>query len=676
MSSSDLSELTLDVSTDDEALHAPVNKTKLDHYFNHGSNATQTPPPLKKKRPPSPPHEYVLADNPDIAFICMFRSRFSDAFQKSLPHYGPQDIENGVVGPIPGEHVERLLCALLGLVLNRKKDIECVVAPFNFPSSASGPYHGHYTRALEEAIHAHTNQWPTAWQGRNPLHGGGSFNNMNDEQRLTLMKSLIIWSLESSDAVKAIIKESYKQTRHDDDLNQPLSVQPWGRDGDKRRFWLIEGQDDTHFRLYRDSNRALKHNTWRSIAGTVDEVKEVADKLGEENTQASRRLRDRILAAIPRFEASEEVSPRYIKERYQNYLTLGQKRRRRDYRLARKAQFIRPEPGFSLYEGRTRGKRIRYTYSDEEGAGSDGVSGGRSNRNSGISSPAEPAGPKYTASGRQIRSRHGRLYGESLSSGKHEPREANGGSHIDIYNGEDDRHTRGRPRRVAQSNGVKSNARARETSNGLDLSSDSDHPSDDTFSGHEWDGGDEDEPNTFAEDDEEDVDMSDESDSRDSLGDTDAHRSLIVSLRYAKVGSSPAPAEGVVPKESANHATALRAQSAATANVANMLDVPPPAPPQSAPTNVDQPPRSSGQEAIPSQPTPSGQAEYPSGYEPPLNTFQHGPQRAPSLVAQPSLPVSTIKSVLINQAVSPASDKPPPSHYPTPGRAPPSVSLP
>ena len=86
-------------------------------------------------------------------------------------------------------------------------------------------------------------------------------------------------------------------------------MQAWGRDGDKRRFWLIEGQDDTHFRLYRESNPALKNITWRSLAGTIDEVKEVAQRLDEENTQASRRLRDRINAAIPRFEASEEVSP-------------------------------------------------------------------------------------------------------------------------------------------------------------------------------------------------------------------------------------------------------------------------------------------------------------------------------------------------------------------------------
>jgi hypothetical protein len=54
----------------------------------------------------------------------MFRSRFSEAFPKSLPHYGPQDIEKGVTDIAPGDHIERLLCALIGLVLNRKKDVE------------------------------------------------------------------------------------------------------------------------------------------------------------------------------------------------------------------------------------------------------------------------------------------------------------------------------------------------------------------------------------------------------------------------------------------------------------------------------------------------------------------------------------------------------------------------
>lgn len=59
----------------------------------------------------------------------MFRARFSEVFPRSLPHYGPQDIEKGVSEPVPGDHIERLLCALLGLVLNRKKDVEYACHP-------------------------------------------------------------------------------------------------------------------------------------------------------------------------------------------------------------------------------------------------------------------------------------------------------------------------------------------------------------------------------------------------------------------------------------------------------------------------------------------------------------------------------------------------------------------
>lgn len=124
---------------------------------------------------------------------------------------------------------------------------------------------------------------------------------------MRLLKALILWSLSSSEAVQAKIKESYKQARHDDDLNQPLSVQPWGRDSLKRRYWLIEGHDDTNFRLYRESNPALKHNTWWSIAGSIPELEAVVEKLEGEKGTNSKKLSERIRASIPRFEASEEV---------------------------------------------------------------------------------------------------------------------------------------------------------------------------------------------------------------------------------------------------------------------------------------------------------------------------------------------------------------------------------
>lgn len=79
-----------------------------------------------------------------------------------------------------------------------------------------------------------------------------------------------------------------------------------------------------------------------------------------------------------------------------------QKRRRREYRQAQKARFKRPEPGYSSYEGRTRGKRIKYNYSDDEDFLTDS-SYRRSARNTGTNTPTEPAGPVTTASGRQIK---------------------------------------------------------------------------------------------------------------------------------------------------------------------------------------------------------------------------------------------------------------------------------
>lgn len=43
----------------------------------------------------------------------------------------------------------------------------------------------HYTRPLEEAIQTHQSQWPKAWQGKNPLHGGRSFATMAPEERVS-----------------------------------------------------------------------------------------------------------------------------------------------------------------------------------------------------------------------------------------------------------------------------------------------------------------------------------------------------------------------------------------------------------------------------------------------------------------------------------------------------------
>ncbi|KAI0481148.1 hypothetical protein GGR56DRAFT_306551 [Xylariaceae sp. FL0804] len=328
------------------------------------------PSPPPRKRSPSPPHDYVLADNADIAFLVMFRSRFNDVFPKSLANFGPQELERGVTESLPGDRVEQFLCAVLGLLLNRKQDVKP----------------GHYHRALEDAISTHKNQWPQEWEARNPLAGGSNFTTMKPTERLALLRTLVLWALSSSETVKSVINQSYKQNRREDDINQPLSVQPWGSDSDKRRYFLIEGLDDTHFRVYRESNPAGFNRTWWSVAGSIEELKTLAEKLQTaDGGPKARKLAQQMLAAVPRFEATEE------------------KRRRREYRLMQKERFKRPEPGFSMYEGRTRGKRMKYTYSDDEDFLTDSSGVRRSARNTGARPSAEPAGPVTTASGRQVK---------------------------------------------------------------------------------------------------------------------------------------------------------------------------------------------------------------------------------------------------------------------------------
>lgn len=126
-----------------------------------------------------------------------------------------------------------------------------------------------------------------------------------------------MWALSSSEVVSGIIKDRYKQNRHADDENQPLSVQPWGADGDKRRYFLIQGLDDTGFRVYREAHRYTKNAQWWSVAGSIDEVKALAEKLEKvDGTQAARRLSVKMMNAIPMFEATEEVRNAHLATQY------------------------------------------------------------------------------------------------------------------------------------------------------------------------------------------------------------------------------------------------------------------------------------------------------------------------------------------------------------------------
>ena len=232
-------------------------------------------------------------------------------------------------------------------------------------------------------------------------------------------------------------------------------------------------------------------------------------------------------------------------------LTAEQKRKRRDYRLARKAQFTRPELGFSLYEGRTRGKRMKYTFSDEEEGVSDAQSTRRSNRHSGVSTPAEPAGPTFTASGRRVRSRHGGAYGETMLTGKQdEPGTSRNRSYdtvVDDEGDEEDAHTGVRTRGGASRKSAGQSLRSRARINQYNDIDNMDEESDATSSGGEWDGGDDDDDEVDdhgGNGDDEDTDMSDDNTSDgpeevDTNATNEKQDSLVVSLRYRQKKAQP-----------------------------------------------------------------------------------------------------------------------------------------
>lgn len=302
-------------------------------------------------------------------------------------------------------------------------------------------------------------------------------------------------------------------------------MQPWGVDGEKRRYWLVEGQNDTSFRVYREENPLKKKKVkWFSVAGSIDDLKDVAKKLEEEDGRKdAKALGERMLNAVPRFEASEVVRTYYLY--YPDYLLMiTKKRKRREYKANRDQAFRRPDPGFSLYEGRTRGKRLRYTFSDEEDMDSDNLGARRSARTSGRETPAVPSGPTVTASGRQVRSRATGLYGETLLSGQVSDRASPAtGDYVrsDVSEEPQRPHAHGRSTRAA-ANGRPSRR----------------IESDDEEDATSWDGGDEDED----EPEQMELDDDEEDQAEESSEEEEEPRTLMVTLRYGKGASNPSSA--------------------------------------------------------------------------------------------------------------------------------------
>jgi hypothetical protein len=231
-----------------------------------------------------------------------------------------------------------------------------------------------------------------------------------------------------------------------------------------------------------------------------------------------------------------------------------------------------------MYEGRTRGKRMRYTYDDAEDEDedenenfSDATSNRRSARQSGRNTPTE-VGPQYTASGRQVKPRQGGEYGASLLSNQvtspdelgpefREDKEASDSEQPVRGGARAGRATRGGDKGGSLKKRKRINADDEDEGSLDDLSDDA------PPSGDEWD--------SQANDDADDA-MPDADEDSDLLEDEDAEpKSLVVTLKTNGMakgsGTSPvveakpveeSAAPGVPKVESAPSAAADESQSA------------------------------------------------------------------------------------------------------------------
>jgi hypothetical protein len=180
---------------------------------------------------------------------------------------------------------------------------------------------------------------------------------------------------------------------------------------------------------------------------------------------------------------------------------------------------------------------MRYTYSDDD-YGSDGVSSRRSARESGISTPME-TGPTVTASGRQVKSRVGGMYGESILVDQRKELERIAGEGHFTETSEDMPTTmpNGRGMRTSRSGREVKPPRLRYGDDAV-----SDESDEAQSSGKEWSGDenepDESEPDFDDEEEEEDEDMDGDA---DDIEDENTQESLVVQLRYRK-GAQQMPA--------------------------------------------------------------------------------------------------------------------------------------
>ena len=263
---------------------------------------------------------------------------------------------------------------------------------------------------------------------------------------------------------------------------------------------------------------------------------------------------------------------------------------------------------------------MRYTYDEEElDDDSEATGTRRSTRNSGVATPADQSRPTTTLSGRQVRSRVGGMYGESLLSGQNT--DARSTPATDISD---------EPVRASRSGRAGVNRRVDEDA--------------ETSSEGEWDGGDEDEPDEPMED----LDDEEEASEDDGSDEEMEPRSLVVALRYGK-GRSPSLQPTEVPKPAAKVEVVIPKPSPLSQTTTIT-------PESSAPTGYLTPASTVNGTNGSAQPTPQhAPAAPPTNGLPPLHSVVPASMKKQSQLPFQPMPQHNLKPVVPQQSSAPTT---------------------
>ncbi|KAI8091042.1 uncharacterized protein B0P05DRAFT_528499 [Gilbertella persicaria] len=228
----------------------------------------------------------------EIAFIYSFACTFNKQHDIApnffkLPDFTPEELEQELRKE-ESELVHGIICACLGNTLNRKNPVES------------------YKMALQQLVQDKIKAYEIDFES-NPLVKQ-PFSTLSIDIKLSILRSLVEWQLQDSQAVKNIIEFCYNNTPRNQ-IN-PIKARPIGTDSKKRAYW----QFGASCWIWREKINTKKLNEWETVCRDRQELEALVETLSETKHRSEKALAKWIKETLYQI-ADEEERRKLRKER-------------------------------------------------------------------------------------------------------------------------------------------------------------------------------------------------------------------------------------------------------------------------------------------------------------------------------------------------------------------------